>query len=136
MTTPKENALKHGYDRAENHQPYGHCSVSCQLSGAVIVAPFVVPGSAVGRRLVLHESVVRMMAATMNIIPVEDYDIDIAQRDATIEELEEQIKTLTKENETLRWAAEQYFAANPSKPTSERGAAAHAATQKEQVLPA
>lgn len=126
MTHPViAKAIEQGYDHVDSILPYGACVVTMRAEGGVVTAPFIVPPTARGRRLVLDESLVRMMGAALGLIPASELDEARDHAEAVVEELNAQLAAYEREIEALRWAAEQYFAANPSKPSSTRGAEAH-----------
>jgi hypothetical protein len=129
----KDKALANGYDKADHIGTYGECCVTYNTAGPFVCAPFMVKPTAIGRRLVLHESIVRMMAGALELIEERVYNEDIDTRDAEIADLKAELAAKEQEASALRWAAEQYFAANPGTPTGERGVEAHDLVTKEKV---
>ena len=86
------------------------CSISSDVVGPFVEGPYVVPFDLAGKPLCLSRGILSLYSRMIGFVEEDPLLETIDQRDATIEEMQATIDDRDEQIKSLKWPAERYYA--------------------------
>lgn len=92
-----------------------HCHITGQIT-EVVQSPYTIKQAKLGTRFQMSTSLARLMAKQLGLVDRHEFDEQLDQKDAEIQDLKAQLQGALEDRESLRVPAEKYWASLSNDP--------------------